>query len=120
MARVLIVDDSPFMKGKLKDLVEKSGNELVGEADTTEELFRLVKEKNPSLVIMDISMPEMNGIETIRAIRSMKQEMKIIVCSALGQQEIIVSAIQAGAHDFIVKPFFDGRVVTSINELLLV
>jgi two-component system, chemotaxis family, chemotaxis protein CheY len=118
VARVLIADDSPFMKQKLKQLVEESGYEFAGEAATAEETLSLIADTKPELIIMDITMPDMNGIDSIRTIKELKPDTKIIICSAIGQQEVIVSAIQAGANDFIVKPFFDGRVITALTGLL--
>lgn len=118
MAGIIIADDSPFVKMKLVSLIEKCGHEIVGEASSAAELLLYIMEKEPELVIVDISMPGLSGTEIIRSIQNLGQNTKIIVCSALGQHEVIVSAVQAGAHDFIVKPFFDSRVVAALNGLL--
>lgn len=118
MARVLVVDDSPYMKLKYRQLVKECGYEYAGEAESAKEAVWLAADIKPDLIIMDITAQEMDGLETIRAIKELERDIKIIVCSAMGQQHVIVSAIQAGAHDFIVKPFFDSRVVNAMNGLL--
>jgi two-component system chemotaxis response regulator CheY len=115
---VLIVDDLTFIKMVLKDLVEKAGFRVVGEASDGEEALRLFAEKRPDIVLLDITMPKMDGLTALRKILEMDPEAKVIMCSALGQQRLILQAIQMGAKDFIVKPFRPERVIGSIKKIL--
>jgi two-component system chemotaxis response regulator CheY len=115
---VLIVDDLTFIKMVLKDLVEKAGFRVVGEASDGEEALRLFDEKHPDIVLMDITMPKMDGLTALQRILEKDPEAKVIMCSALGQQRLILQAIQLGAKDFIVKPFRPERVIGSIKKIL--
>ncbi len=115
---VLIVDDLTFIKMVLKDLVEKAGFRVVGEASDGEEALRQFEEKRPDVVLMDITMPKMDGLTALQKILEKDPEAKVIMCSALGQQRLILQAIQLGAKDFIVKPFRPERVVGSIKKIL--
>ncbi len=116
--RVLIVDDAAFMRMILKDIVSKNGFEVAGEAGNGIEAVEKYRESKPDVVTMDITMPEMNGIEAIKKIREHDSNAKVIVCSAMGQQAMVIEAIQAGAKDFIVKPFQHSRVVEALNKVL--
>ena len=115
---VLIVDDLTFIKMVLKDLVEKAGFRVVGEASDGEEALRLFDEKRPDVVLMDITMPKMDGLTALQRILALDPEAKVIMCSALGQQRLILQAIQLGAKDFIVKPFRPERVIGAIKKIL--
>jgi two-component system chemotaxis response regulator CheY len=115
---VLIVDDLTFIKMVLKDLVEKAGFRVVGEASDGEEALRLFDEKRPDVVLMDITMPKMDGLTALQRILALDPQAKVIMCSALGQQRLILQAIQLGAKDFIVKPFRPERVIGSIKKIL--
>ena len=115
---VLIVDDLTFIKMVLKDLVEKAGFRVVGEASDGEEAVRMFEEKRPDIVLMDITMPKMDGLTALQRILEKDPEAKVIMCSALGQQRLILQAIQLGAKDFIVKPFRPERVIGSIKKIL--
>lgn len=115
--RVLIVDDAAFMRMLLKDIITKAGYEVVGEAANGVEAVEKFKELKPDVVTMDITMPEMNGIDAIKKIREFAPDAKIIVCSAMGQQAMVVEAIQAGAKDFIVKPFQHSRVIEALQKV---
>ncbi len=116
--KVLIVDDAAFMRIMLKDILTKNGFEVVAEAANGKEAIEKYGELKPYLVTMDITMPEMDGINATREIRSMNPEAKIIMCSAMGQQAMVVDAIQAGAKDFVVKPFKPDRFLEAINKVL--
>ena len=115
--KVLIVDDAAFMKMLLKDIVTKAGFEVVGEATNGVEAVEKYKELKPDIVTMDITMPEMNGIEAVKKIKEIDPNAKIIMCSAMGQQAMVIEAIQAGAKDFIVKPFQPARVIEALQKL---
>ncbi|MFN4223375.1 MAG: chemotaxis protein CheY [Fervidobacterium nodosum] len=118
MARVLVVDDAAFMRMMLKDILTKAGHEVVGEAANGVEAVEKYKELKPDVVTMDITMPEMNGIDAIKEIKKFDPNATVIVCSAMGQQAMVIEAIQAGAKDFIVKPFQAARVIEAIQKVL--
>ena len=115
---VLIVDDLAFIRLVLRDIVEKAGFHVVAMASDGEEAVKLFEEKLPEVVLLDITMPKMDGIAALRRMRRINPASKIIMCSALGQQRLIVQAIGLGARDFIVKPFKPERVVGSIRKAL--
>ncbi len=116
--RILIVDDAAFMRMMIKNIVSKNGYEVVGEAENGQVAVELYKKHKPDLVTMDITMPEMNGIEGVKAIREIDPGANIIMCSAMGQQSMVMEAIQAGAKDFIVKPFQQDRILQAIGRVL--
>lgn len=116
--RVLIVDDAIFMRMKLKDILEKNGFEVVGEAQNGVEAIEKFKSEKPDLVTMDITMPEMDGVTALKEIKSVNPNAKVVMCSAMGQQTMVMEAIQAGAIDFIVKPFDSDRVIESLNKAI--
>lgn len=118
MARILVVDDAKFMRITLTDILVKANHEVVSEAENGIEAVKKYKETQPDLVTMDITMPEMNGIDAVKMIKEIDPKAKIIMCSAMGQQKMVVDAISAGAKDYIVKPFDDSRVVEAINSVL--
>lgn|SRR5579875_980737 len=118
MARVLIVDDAAFMRMMLKDILTKNGIEVAGEAVNGLDAVEKYRELQPDVVTMDITMPEMDGITAVKQIRTIDPQAKIIMCSAMGQQPMVLEAIQAGAKDFIVKPFQPDRVMESIRKVV--
>ena len=118
MAKVLIVDDAAFMRMMVKDILTKNGFEVIGEASNGLKAIEMYKKERPDVVIMDITMPEMDGIEAVKAIKGYDPTAKIIMCSAMGQQSMVMDAIKAGARDFIVKPFQADRVLEAINKVL--
>lgn len=118
MARILIVDDAKFMRITLTNILKKANHEIVGEAENGREAVKLYRELKPDLVTMDITMPEMSGLDAVKEIKKEFKDAKIIMCSAMGQQKMVVDAIEAGAKDFIVKPFDDSQVVDSVSRLL--
>jgi len=113
---VLIVDDTAFMRIMLKDIFTKNGFEVVGEAENGAEAIGKYKELKPDIVTMDITMPEMSGIEALQAIREFDSKAIVVMCSAMGQQAMVVEAIQNGAKDFIVKPFQPERVIQAVTK----
>ncbi|OEH85607.1 two-component system response regulator [Desulfuribacillus stibiiarsenatis] len=117
-AKVLIVDDAAFMRMMIKDILSKNGFTIVGEAANGEEAVERYKEHTPDIVTMDITMPEKDGIAALKDIKKINPAAKVIMCSAMGQQAMVIDAIQAGAKDFIVKPFQADRVLEAINKAL--
>ncbi|OLS01533.1 response regulator [Tissierella creatinophila] len=116
--RVLIVDDAVFMRMKLRDILEKNGYQVVAEAQNGVEAVEKFKQEKPDLVTMDITMPEMDGVAALKEIKSQDKDAKIIMCSAMGQQSMVMEAIQSGALDFIVKPFDTDRVLQSLERVM--
>jgi len=116
--RILIVDDAAFMRMMIKDILSKNGYEVVGEAENGARALEKYKETLPDLVIMDITMPEVDGIQAVKNIKSIDGNAKIIMCSAMGQQAMVIESIQAGAKDFIVKPFQADRVVDAVKRII--
>jgi two-component system chemotaxis response regulator CheY len=116
--RVLVVDDAAFMRMMIKDILKKGGFEVVGEAEDGIKAVEKFKELQPDLVTMDITMPEMDGIAAVKEIRKIDPNAVIVMCSAMGQQAMVIDAIQAGAKDFVVKPFQPDRVLEAIRKVL--
>ena len=118
MAKILIVDDAAFMRMMIKDILTKNGYEVVAEAENGVEAVELYKSHQPDLVTMDITMPEMDGIEAVKQIKAVNPAAKVIMCSAMGQQSMVMDAIKAGANDFIVKPFQADRVLEAVKKIV--
>lgn len=116
MAKVLIVDDAAFMRMMLKDILTKNGHEVVGEAENGLKAIEKYKELYPDLVTMDITMPEMDGLQALKEIRKINNKARVLMCSAMGQQQMVIEAIQNGAKDFVVKPFQPDRVMEAVNK----
>jgi len=116
--KVLIVDDAAFMRMMIKEILTKNGYSVVGEASDGAQAVEKYKELGPDLVTMDITMPEMDGITALKEIKKIDPNARIIMCSAMGQQAMVIDAIQAGAKDFIVKPFQADRVIEAIKKTL--
>ncbi|PLT32580.1 response regulator [Bacillus sp. V5-8f] len=118
MARVMITDDAAFMRLQLKDMITKAGHEVVGEAENGKVAVEKYLELKPDLVTMDITMPEMDGVNAVREIKRHDPNAKILMCSAMGQQHMVIEAIQAGAKDFLVKPFSADRIEEALRKHL--
>ncbi|WCK52887.1 response regulator [Aneurinibacillus sp. Ricciae_BoGa-3] len=116
--KVLVVDDAAFMRMMIKEILTKNGFNVVGEASDGSQAVEKYKELTPDLVTMDITMPEMDGITALKEIKKIDASAKVIMCSAMGQQAMVIDAIQAGAKDFIVKPFQADRVIEAIRKTL--
>ncbi|WP_019119128.1 response regulator [Brevibacillus massiliensis] len=116
--KVLVVDDAAFMRMMIKEILTKNGFTVVGEASDGAQAVEKYKELGPDLVTMDITMPEMDGIAALKEIKKLDPNARIIMCSAMGQQAMVIDAIQAGAKDFIVKPFQADRVIEAIRKTL--
>lgn len=115
--RVLVVDDAMFMRMMLKEILSKNGYEVVGEAGNGREAIEKYIELRPDLVLLDITMPEMDGITALKEIKHIDPQAVVVVCSAMGQQAMVIEAIQNGALDFIVKPFQQNRVIESLKRI---
>ena len=113
-----MVDDAAFMRMMLSDHLTKGGFEVVGQAENGLVAINKFRELRPDLVTMDITMPEMDGILAVKEIRKIDPQARIVMCSAMGQQHMVMEAIQAGARDFIVKPFDPTRVVQAVTKAL--
>ena len=116
--RVLITDDALFMRVTLKKILTQSGYEIAGEAANGRESIALFQETSPDLVTMDITMPEMDGITALREIRRIDPNANVIMCSAMGQKNMVMEAVAAGARDFIVKPFQPDKVIEAIQKVI--
>lgn len=118
MPKVLIADDAAFMRMMLKDILSNNGYEVVGEAANGQEAIEKYQQLSPDLVTMDITMPVCDGIQALKQIISINAGAKVVMCSAMGQQAMVIESIQSGAKDFIVKPFQPERVLESIKKVL--
>ena len=118
MARVLVVDYSVFMRMKIRMMIEPEGYEVAGEAGNGVEAVQRYMDIQPDVVLLDITMPEMNGIDALKRIKEFDPKAKVIMCSAMGQQVMVAQAIQSGAKDFVVKPFEKDRVLAAIKRVL--
>ena len=115
---ILICDDAAFMRMMIKDILTKNGYNVAGEAENGVKAIEKYKELNPDLVLMDITMPEMDGIQALKGIKAADASAKVIMCSAMGQQAMVIESIQAGAKDFIVKPFQADRVIEAVKKVV--
>lgn len=115
---ILICDDAAFMRMMIKDILSKNGYNVAGEAENGLKAVEKFKELSPDLVLMDITMPEMDGIAALKEIRKIDAGAKVIMCSAMGQQAMVIESIQAGAKDFIVKPFQQDRVLEAVKKVV--
>ena len=115
---ILICDDAAFMRMMIKDILTKNGYNVVGEAENGLKAVEKYQETKPDLVLMDITMPEMDGIQALKEIKKVDAGAKVIMCSAMGQQAMVIESIQAGAKDFIVKPFQADRVLEAVKKVV--
>jgi two-component system chemotaxis response regulator CheY len=118
MKRVLIADDASFMRQMIRDIIEPEGFEVVGEASDGVEVVEKYKKLRPDLVMMDIVMPKRSGIDAVKAIKAEDAGARVVMCSALGQDALVSEALQAGARDFIVKPFKPGAVLSTLAKVV--
>lgn len=118
MKRVMVCDDAAFMRMLIKDILVKNGYEIAAEAENGLRAVERYPEAKPDLVLMDITMPEVDGIEAVRRIKALDPNANVIMCSAMGQQAMVIEAIQAGAKDFIVKPFQADRVLEAVRKVI--
>jgi two-component system chemotaxis response regulator CheY len=116
--RILLVDDAKFMRMMLREILRDAGYEVVAEANNAKEAIKTYQEVKPDLVTMDIIMPGMSGLEAARAIIKLDPRAKIIMVSAMGQQELVKESLDAGASDFVVKPFVLDEVLEKVRKVL--
>ena len=116
--KILVVDDAIFMRSMIRDIFARGPFVIAGEAENGVEAVRLYRELKPDLTTMDIVMPQMDGITALKEIVRSDPAAKVVMCSALGQEALIAEAIEAGARDFIVKPFQPGRVLKVVQSVL--
>ena len=113
---ILICDDAAFMRMMIKDILTKNGYTVAGEAENGVKAVEKYSEVKPDLVLMDITMPEMDGIQALKKIKELDPGAVVVMCSAMGQQAMVIESIQAGAKDFIVKPFQADRVLEAVKK----
>ena len=117
-ARVLIADDASFMRQMIREIIEPEGYEVVGEATDGVEAVEQYEKLHPDLVTMDIVMPKRSGIDAVKGILEQSPDACVVMCSALGQETLVMEALQAGAKDFIVKPFKPDNVLNTLAKVL--
>ena len=115
---ILICDDAAFMRMMIKDILTKNGYNIAGEAENGAKAVEKYAELKPDVVLMDITMPEMDGIEALKKIKASDPGASVIMCSAMGQQAMVIESIQSGAKDFIVKPFQADRVIEAVQKVV--
>lgn len=117
MKKILVTDDAAFMRMMLKDILLKNSIEVC-EAENGLKMLEKYDTEKPDMVTLDITMPEMDGLQALKELKKRYPDAKVIMCSAMGQQAMVIDAIQSGAKDFIVKPFQPDRVMEAINKVL--
>lgn len=118
MARVLVVDDAAFMRMMLTNMLVKGGHEVVGQAENGKQAIEMYSSLLPDLVTLDITMPEMDGLEALKLIMAKDPNAKIVMCSAMGQQAMVLDAVKSGAKDFIVKPFEESKILETVTKVV--
>ena len=118
MASVLVVDDAAFMRLTIRQMLEAHGHSVAAEAANGVEAVRKYKEAKPDVVLLDITMPEMDGLAKLKYLKELDSNARIIICTALGHQEKVAQAIENGASDFIVKPFKEERLMSALDKVL--
>ena len=117
MTKVLVVDDAAFMRMRASKLLTENGFQVV-EASNGIEALEIYKEEKPDVVMLDITMPEMDGLQTLKELKKIDPSAKVSMVTAMGQQSIVMEAIKAGAKDFVVKPFDASRILSSVQKLI--
>jgi two-component system chemotaxis response regulator CheY len=118
MARILVADDASFMRQMIREIVEEEGHEVVAEASDGVEAIEQFKKHHPDVVTMDIVMPRRSGIDAVKGIIELDPSARVVMCSALGQETLVQEALQAGARDFIVKPFKPDAVTATLRKVI--
>jgi len=115
---VLVCDDAAFMRAMLSDILTQAGLDVIGQAESGTEAVEKFRELRPELVTMDLLMPGLGGIDAVREIVAIDPNARVLMCSAMGQQSLVLEALQAGARDFVVKPFQPSRVLEAVERVL--
>lgn len=118
MANILVVDDAAFVRYTMKGILEKNGHTVVADTDSGSLALQLYEKHKPDIVLLDITMPGMNGIEILTKLRAMDSKAKVIMCSSMGQPAMLAETIERGALDFVIKPFKEEQVITAIEKAL--
>lgn len=118
MASVLIVDDTLFMRASIKQMLEANGHSVAGEASNGVEAIERFAAVKPDVILMDITMPDMDGLEALRRIKEIDKNAKVVMCTAMGQQAMVAKAVELGAQQFIVKPFQAERLMAAIDSVM--
>lgn len=118
MASVLIVDDTLFMRASIKQMLEKNGHSVAGEASNGVEAIERFAAVKPDVILMDITMPDMDGLEALKRIKEIDPNAKVVMCTAMGQQAMVAKAVELGAQQFIVKPFQAERLIAAIENVM--
>jgi two-component system chemotaxis response regulator CheY len=116
--KIMLVDDAAFMRMMIKDTLQKNGYTEIVEAGNGEQALTVYAAEKPDLVLMDITMPVMDGLESLKRLKEMDKDAKVVMCSAMGQETMVVDALKLGARDFIVKPFKPDRIMKTVNSIL--
>ncbi|MFW6449450.1 MAG: response regulator [Nanoarchaeota archaeon] len=116
-ANVLIVDDSAFMRNMLKNIINQAGGTIVGEAADGQQAIDKTNELSPQIIFLDIMMPNVNGLEALKQIKSQHPDVKVVICTSAGQEKIIGEAVEAGASEFVKKPFKPDEISQVISKL---
>lgn len=116
--KILIVDDAAFMRMMIKDTLKKGGYENFVEASDGEQAVQMYKAEKPDLILMDITMPNKNGLDALKEIKEIDSNANVVMCSAMGQESMVVEAIRSGAKDFIVKPFKAERILKTVQSII--
>lgn len=116
-ATVLVVDDSAFMRNMLKNIITQAGAEVVGEASDGQQAIDKANELNPQIIFLDIMMPNVNGLDALKQIKSQHPEVKVVMCTSAGQEKIIGEAVETGASEFVKKPFKPDEITQVISKL---
>ena len=117
MAKILVVDDAAFMRMRAAKLLTEEGHQVL-EAENGAVALKVYKDQKPDVVLLDITMPEMDGLTALKEIRKFDPQARIAMVTAMGQQSIILEALKSGAQDFVIKPFEKGRVIDAVSKLL--
>nr|WP_319488399.1 response regulator [uncultured Caproiciproducens sp.] len=116
--KIMLVDDAAFMRMMIKNTLQQNGYTEIVEAENGEKAISLYTAEKPDLILMDITMPVMDGLEALKHLRDMDGNIKVVMCSAMGQEAMVVEALKLGAKDFIVKPFKPDRIMKTVNGIL--
>jgi two-component system chemotaxis response regulator CheY len=116
--KIMLVDDAAFMRMMIKDTLKKNGFTDIVEAGNGEQAVATFQVEKPDLILLDITMPVMDGLEALKKLKELDSSVQVVMCSAMGQESMVVDALKLGAKDFIVKPFKPDRIMKTVNSLL--